>query len=153
MEHLLDPSRYNKLIRPATNGSELVTVQLMVSLAQLISVVSGGSQTLCSAAEVNTPECVRVCAYSSGVPKAGRWGRSHGWVAWAQRLEGLLKGFSSFLQHEREQIMTTNVWLTQVSALPTPGLLFPPFPFLFMCLFPPLISRKEAERYRLWSLN
>uniref|UniRef100_A0A670ZP57 Cholinergic receptor nicotinic beta 2 subunit n=1 Tax=Pseudonaja textilis TaxID=8673 RepID=A0A670ZP57_PSETE len=54
VEHLLDPSRYNKLIRPATNGSELVTVQLMVSLAQLISV------------------------------------------------------------HEREQIMTTNVWLTQV---------------------------------------
>ncbi|XP_015989619.2 neuronal acetylcholine receptor subunit beta-2 [Rousettus aegyptiacus] len=53
VEHLLDPSRYNKLIRPATNGSELVTVQLMVSLAQLISV------------------------------------------------------------HEREQIMTTNVWLTQ----------------------------------------
>ncbi|XP_006734883.1 neuronal acetylcholine receptor subunit beta-2 [Leptonychotes weddellii] len=53
VEHLLDPSRYNKLIRPAPNGSELVTVQLMVSLAQLISV------------------------------------------------------------HEREQIMTTNVWLTQ----------------------------------------
>ncbi|XP_038239471.1 neuronal acetylcholine receptor subunit beta-2 isoform X2 [Dermochelys coriacea] len=53
VEYLLDPSRYNKLIRPATNGSELVTVQLMVSLAQLISV------------------------------------------------------------HEREQIMTTNVWLTQ----------------------------------------
>ncbi|XP_004693826.1 PREDICTED: neuronal acetylcholine receptor subunit beta-2 [Condylura cristata] len=53
VEHLLDPSRYNKLIRPATNGSELVTVQLMVSLAQLISV------------------------------------------------------------NEREQIMTTNVWLTQ----------------------------------------
>ncbi|XP_071063563.1 neuronal acetylcholine receptor subunit beta-2 [Dasypus novemcinctus] len=53
VEHLLDPSRYNKLIRPATNGSDLVTVQLMVSLAQLISV------------------------------------------------------------HEREQIMTTNVWLTQ----------------------------------------
>ncbi|XP_037681790.1 neuronal acetylcholine receptor subunit beta-2 [Choloepus didactylus] len=53
VEHLLDPSRYNKLIRPATNGSDLVTVQLMVSLAQLISV------------------------------------------------------------HEREQVMTTNVWLTQ----------------------------------------
>ncbi|XP_071582963.1 LOW QUALITY PROTEIN: neuronal acetylcholine receptor subunit beta-2 [Heliangelus exortis] len=53
VEYLLDPTRYNKLIRPATNGSQLVTVQLMVSLAQLISV------------------------------------------------------------HEREQIMTTNVWLTQ----------------------------------------
>ncbi|XP_067304899.1 neuronal acetylcholine receptor subunit beta-2 [Pseudorasbora parva] len=53
VEHLLNPAHYNKLIRPATNGSELVTVHLMVSLAQLISV------------------------------------------------------------HEREQIMTTNVWLTQ----------------------------------------
>uniref|UniRef100_UPI00398F5A2A neuronal acetylcholine receptor subunit beta-2-like n=1 Tax=Pristiophorus japonicus TaxID=55135 RepID=UPI00398F5A2A len=51
--HLLNPAHYNKLIRPATNGSQLVSVQLMVSLAQLISV------------------------------------------------------------HEREQIMTTNVWLTQ----------------------------------------
>lgn len=40
MEHLLNPAHYNKLIRPATNDSELVTVQLMVSLAQLISVVS-----------------------------------------------------------------------------------------------------------------
>ncbi|KAG5856443.1 hypothetical protein ANANG_G00008010 [Anguilla anguilla] len=53
VEHLLNPAHYNKLIRPATNGSELVTVQLMVSLAQLISV------------------------------------------------------------NEREQVMTTNVWLTQ----------------------------------------
>ncbi|KAJ8267805.1 hypothetical protein COCON_G00129770 [Conger conger] len=53
VEYLLNPAHYNKLIRPATNGSEVVTVQLMVSLAQLISV------------------------------------------------------------HEREQIMTTNVWLTQ----------------------------------------
>ncbi|XP_041961615.1 neuronal acetylcholine receptor subunit beta-2 [Alosa sapidissima] len=53
VEHLLNPAHYNKLIRPATNGSELVTVQFMLSLAQLISV------------------------------------------------------------HEREQIMTTNVWLTQ----------------------------------------
>ncbi|XP_059915534.1 neuronal acetylcholine receptor subunit beta-2 [Gadus macrocephalus] len=53
VERLLHPNHYNKLIRPATNGSELVTVTLMVSLAQLISV------------------------------------------------------------HEREQVMTTNVWLTQ----------------------------------------
>ena len=40
VERLLHPNHYNKLIRPATNGSELVTVTLMVSLAQLISVVS-----------------------------------------------------------------------------------------------------------------
>eukprot|EP00062_Callorhinchus_milii_P027111 gi/632990023/ref/XP_007883963.1/ PREDICTED: neuronal acetylcholine receptor subunit beta-2-like [Callorhinchus milii] len=53
VNHLLNPVHYNKLIRPATNSSQLVSVQLMVSLAQLISV------------------------------------------------------------HEREQIMTTNVWLTQ----------------------------------------
>lgn len=46
VEHLLNPAHYNKLIRPATNGSELVTVQLMVSLAQLISVVSEGSHAL-----------------------------------------------------------------------------------------------------------
>uniref|UniRef100_A0A8C9SAN4 Cholinergic receptor nicotinic beta 2 subunit n=1 Tax=Scleropages formosus TaxID=113540 RepID=A0A8C9SAN4_SCLFO len=38
VEHLLNPAHYNKLIRPAANGSEPVTVQLMVSLAQLISV-------------------------------------------------------------------------------------------------------------------
>lgn len=46
MEHLLNPAHYNKLIRPATNGSELVTVQLMVSLAQLISVVSAPTTEL-----------------------------------------------------------------------------------------------------------
>lgn len=45
VEHLLNPAHYNKLIRPATNGSELVTVQLMVSLAQLISVVSECTST------------------------------------------------------------------------------------------------------------
>lgn len=82
VEHLLDPSRYNKLIRPATNGSELVTVQLMVSLAQLISVVSGGSQTRCSAADVNTPECIHVCAFSSGVPKV--------WEVWKQPWVGVV---------------------------------------------------------------
>uniref|UniRef100_A0A3B3T3K0 Cholinergic receptor nicotinic beta 4 subunit n=1 Tax=Paramormyrops kingsleyae TaxID=1676925 RepID=A0A3B3T3K0_9TELE len=53
MEQLLHEDHYNKLIRPAINRTERVTIKLLVSLAQLISV------------------------------------------------------------NEREQIMTTNVWLTQ----------------------------------------
>ncbi|XP_018594362.1 neuronal acetylcholine receptor subunit beta-4-like [Scleropages formosus] len=53
MNYLLKGERYNKLIRPAMNRTERVTVKILVSLAQLISV------------------------------------------------------------NEREQIMTTNVWLTQ----------------------------------------
>lgn len=40
MNHLLSPARYNKLIRPAVNSSQLVSIELQVSLAQLISVVS-----------------------------------------------------------------------------------------------------------------
>ncbi|KAG5263496.1 hypothetical protein AALO_G00265470 [Alosa alosa] len=51
---LLSPERYNKLIRPAVNTSQVVTISIQVSLAQLISV------------------------------------------------------------NEREQIMTTNCWLTQI---------------------------------------
>ncbi|XP_062926719.1 neuronal acetylcholine receptor subunit beta-4-like [Mobula hypostoma] len=38
MNHLLNPERYNKLIRPAKNNSELVTIVFQVSLAQLINV-------------------------------------------------------------------------------------------------------------------
>ncbi|KAJ1181803.1 hypothetical protein NDU88_007002 [Pleurodeles waltl] len=38
MNTLLSPDRYNKLIRPAANSSQLVSIQLQVSLAQLISV-------------------------------------------------------------------------------------------------------------------
>ncbi|XP_016421322.1 neuronal acetylcholine receptor subunit beta-2-like [Sinocyclocheilus rhinocerous] len=53
VDFLLGPERYNKLIRPAVNKSQQVTIGIKVSLAQLISV------------------------------------------------------------NEREQIMTTNVWLTQ----------------------------------------
>ncbi|XP_028830994.1 neuronal acetylcholine receptor subunit beta-2 isoform X1 [Denticeps clupeoides] len=53
VDYLLGPERYNKLIRPAVNKSQQVTIGIKVSLAQLISV------------------------------------------------------------NEREQIMTTNVWLTQ----------------------------------------
>lgn len=63
MEYLLDPSRYNKLIRPATNGSELVTVQLMVSLAQLISVVSRGPKLSDQLLKSAQPECINVCVY------------------------------------------------------------------------------------------
>lgn len=91
VEYLLDPARYNKLIRPATNGSELVTVQLMVSLAQLISVVSWPG--LCSPTS---------WASEGGPNPPGTLGD------WPLSLS---------LQHEREQIMTTNVWLTQVSTL------------------------------------
>uniref|UniRef100_A0A8C1LQG0 Cholinergic receptor, nicotinic, beta 5b n=1 Tax=Cyprinus carpio TaxID=7962 RepID=A0A8C1LQG0_CYPCA len=54
VNYLLSPERYNKLIRPAVNKSQQVTIAIQVSLAQLISV------------------------------------------------------------NEREQIMTTNCWLTQV---------------------------------------
>ncbi|XP_061450872.1 neuronal acetylcholine receptor subunit beta-4 [Rhineura floridana] len=38
MNHLLNSSRYNNLIRPAFNSSQLVVIELQVSLAQLINV-------------------------------------------------------------------------------------------------------------------
>ncbi|XP_062332244.1 neuronal acetylcholine receptor subunit beta-2-like [Osmerus eperlanus] len=38
VNHLLSPERYNKLIRPAVNKSQQVTIYIQVSLAQLISV-------------------------------------------------------------------------------------------------------------------
>ncbi len=40
VDFLLGPERYNKLIRPAVNKSQQVTIGIKVSLAQLISVVS-----------------------------------------------------------------------------------------------------------------
>lgn len=90
---LIDPSRYNKLIRPATNGSELVTVQLMVSLAQLISVVSGGPR-LCPADEVSTTGmCSRSRLLLWSRRGLGRCGRDHGWLYWAYRLGPLLSSF------------------------------------------------------------
>lgn len=129
VEHLLDPSRYNKLIRPATNGSELVTVQLMVSLAQLISVVSVALELSVQLQVSSARKGLLLCLLLALL----RW-----WWWWLRdpkrAVEGLRSGdlFSSYLvslQHEREQIMTTNVWLTQVSGLsyphPLPLSLFP----------------------------
>lgn len=39
VSNLLAPDRYNKLIRPAVNNSQQVTIYIQVSLAQLINVV------------------------------------------------------------------------------------------------------------------
>ncbi|KAM9586201.1 neuronal acetylcholine receptor subunit beta-4 isoform 2-T2 [Trichechus inunguis] len=38
IEYLLNKTRYNNLIRPATSSSQLISIQLQLSLAQLISV-------------------------------------------------------------------------------------------------------------------
>lgn len=79
MEHLLDPSRYNKLIRPATNGSELVTVQLMVSLAQLISVVSTGPKLSAQPLKSEEPRlCSRLCLFLWSSQGLGRYGKDVG---------------------------------------------------------------------------
>lgn len=78
MEHLLDPSRYNKLIRPATNGSELVTVQLMVSLAQLISVVSGGPKLSAQLGSQHSQNVFTCVLTPPVLPRLGRYGRGVG---------------------------------------------------------------------------
>jgi hypothetical protein len=39
MDDLLNKTRYNNLIRPATSSSQLISIHLQLSLAQLISVV------------------------------------------------------------------------------------------------------------------
>ena len=46
VNYLLGPERYNKLIRPAVNKSQQVTISIQVSLSQLISVVSAHTQML-----------------------------------------------------------------------------------------------------------
>lgn len=43
IDDLLNRTRYNKLIRPATSSAQLISIQLQLSLAQLISVVGAGS--------------------------------------------------------------------------------------------------------------
>lgn len=133
MEHLLDPSRYNKLIRPATNGSELVTVQLMVSLAQLISVVSVCVSQLCPGHGDPPRQNMRRPVLVPLVWEAGVWGGGKGAPVWRAS-----PAPSTSLQHEREQIMTTNVWLTQVRV-----------PSLSFSLIFPFFSTKQADRYRL----
>ena len=44
MDDLLNKTRYNNLIRPATSSSQLISIQLPLSLAQLISVVGTGGR-------------------------------------------------------------------------------------------------------------
>lgn len=39
MDDLLNKTRYNNLIRPATSASQLISIQLELLLSQLISVV------------------------------------------------------------------------------------------------------------------
>ncbi|XP_072807027.1 neuronal acetylcholine receptor subunit beta-4 isoform X1 [Vicugna pacos] len=94
MDDLLNKTHYNSLIRPATSSSQLISIQLQLTLAQLISV------------------------------------------------------------NEREQIMTTNVWLKQVSALQDPQ---PRRRFLQGCplaarslqVTGPRLSAQEWTDYRL----
>lgn len=43
MDDLLNKTRYNNLIRPATSSAQLISIQLQLSLAQLISVVGAHS--------------------------------------------------------------------------------------------------------------
>uniref|UniRef100_A0A8D0YKA4 Neuronal acetylcholine receptor subunit beta-4 n=2 Tax=Sus scrofa TaxID=9823 RepID=A0A8D0YKA4_PIG len=94
MDDLLNKTRYNNLIRPATSSSQVISIQLQLSLAQLISV------------------------------------------------------------NEREQIMTTNVWLKQVSAPQGPQ---PRRHFLQGCplaardlqVTGPCLSAQEWTDYRL----
>ena len=45
VSHLLSSERYNKLIRPAVNNSQQVTIYIQVSLAQLINVVRKHTHT------------------------------------------------------------------------------------------------------------
>lgn len=42
VDDLLNRTRYNNLIRPATSSAQLISIQLQLSLAQLISVVGAG---------------------------------------------------------------------------------------------------------------
>ncbi|KAJ8354806.1 hypothetical protein SKAU_G00223730 [Synaphobranchus kaupii] len=149
VEHLLNPAHYNKLIRPATNGSELVTVQLMVSLAQLISVhereqimttnvwhdqdseipilCRASAQSCsrpmrqsrlpllylnerCSLAADTEERLVEHLLNPAHYNKLIRPATNGSELVTVQLMVSLAQLISV---HEREQIMTTNVWLTQ----------------------------------------
>lgn len=86
VNYLLSPERYNKLIRPAVNKSQQVAISIQVSLSQLISVVRR--------------------------PLTHQWGAD----VPAAHFEGSTHDLTLvfLLQNEREQIMTTNLWLFQV---------------------------------------
>lgn len=71
MDDLLNKTRYNNLIRPATSSSQLLPIQLQLSLAQLISVVGTG-RTAASGALAR--------------PREQGWGRVTGLLAALLRL-------------------------------------------------------------------
>lgn len=58
VNYLLGPERYNKLIRPAVNKSQQVTISIQVSLSQLISVVS--ILTYCTYIYKYISSCIRI---------------------------------------------------------------------------------------------
>lgn len=105
VSHLLSPERYNKLIRPAVNNSQQVTIYIQVSLAQLINVVRTHTHTL-------SKRCSHVVRH-------------------------LQTACLSVFQNEREQIMTTNCWLSQVGV-------FAPLPLLLL-LLPSVFVRTRSR--------
>lgn len=64
MDDLLNKTRYNNLIRPATSSSQLISIQLELSLAQLISLVGA------EAAGLKSPEKVQG-GFSVSLPGLG----------------------------------------------------------------------------------
>lgn len=103
VSHLLSPERYNKLIRPAVNNSQQVTIYIQVSLAQLINVVRTHALTH------TLPKC---CSHV---------------------VSQLRTACLSVFQNEREQIMTTNCWLSQVGVFAHLPLLLLLLPSVFVC--------------------
>lgn len=104
VSHLLSPERYNKLIRPAVNNSQQVTIYIQVSLAQLINVVRqyAHTGTHTDTANMMLKQMAR-CFFFPCLSKH------------CSCLVDHVNCPLSLFQNEREQIMTTNCWLSQVS--------------------------------------